>query len=185
MKNSLVTAFVFTSFFGSIAMAHDIHNVASDHTHSNNLVYTHSVSSAYDHHQAHDNTSQYNNYGHYYRTPQVTTNTATYYTRSYPVSSTYTYTTTPNTTIHYPPFAYSSCANNCNQTSERITVTKKLNTNTKTYRAPSEYSAQESYMVTPRKSPYNCTNQTAHSTTYVSPYKTHKLTTATCYGCGY
>jgi len=185
MKTSFLSAFVLATCFSATALAHDIHNVASDHTHPA-PVYTHSVSSAYDHNSVHlPSKNHYSQYNYGYSLPKVTTNTATYYTRNYPVSNTYTYLTTPNTGIHYPPFAYSSCANNCNQTQKRITVTSNIGTRAKTYRAPSEYSAQQTYIPTPVRNNHVCTNHAAHSTTYVSPYQTHKLTTSTCYGCGH
>lgn len=172
-----------TVFTGSV-LAHDIHNVVSDHYHPG-PVYTHSVSSAYDHNRAHDYNSSYTNKHHYNRSqhlPKVTTNTATYYTRSYPVKKSYTYLTTPNTTIHHPPYAYSSCANRCDQSvPQRITVSSTLGGHNITYRAPSEYSAQENIIPTPSRH-YRAYLE-PRTTTHVSPYQTHKLTTTTCYNC--
>lgn len=186
MKFLLLSAIASVGLFGAQTFAHDIHNVSSDHTHPSNY-YTHSVSSDYDHHKAH-NYNQYEcpKHQHNYHigcpTTKVTTNTATYYTRSYPVKNTFTYLTTPNTTIHQPPYAYSSCANRCDQTQKRITVSRNLGTNTVTYRAPSEYSAQQNYVVTPSNS-YRSARYYNNTTTHVSPFKTHKLTTTTCYNC--
>lgn len=177
MKLLLLSIITSASLFGAQTFAHDIYNVYND--------YTYPVSSDYDHHKAHhyyNDSSQYFNYYTPYNRPKVTTNTATYYTRSYPVKNTFTYLTTPNTTVHQPPYAYSSCANRCDQTQKRITVSRKLGTNTVTYRAPSEYSAQNNYLVTPNNS-YRAPRYYNNTTTYVSPYKTYKLTTTTCYNC--
>jgi len=135
----------------SQASAHDIHNQASDHTHRHHLD-THTISSHYGyntpvHGRAYDGTA-YNRYqsGHThqvrptanYRAPQ--TEVETYYTRNYPVKSQYTAYTTPNTTIHQPPYAYSSCAHNCEEP-RRILVSRTVNNQKRTYRAPSEFEA--------------------------------------------
>lgn len=191
MKFLLLSAIASVGLFGAQTFAHDIHNVASDHTHPGNY-YTHSVSSDYDHHKAHNTYNKYgysNNYHNRYtryNLPKVTTNTATYYTRSYPVKNTYTYYTTPNTTIHQPPFAYSSCAGNCQNQPKRIMVSSKIGQKDYTYRAPSEYKAScaHRYVGTPQKITNGC--RSSHRTTYASPYKTHKLTTcSSCRSCSY
>lgn len=167
------------------ASAHDIHNRASDHTHPGNL-YTHSVSSHVNHHKAHHynghkaHRSTKQNYKAAYHYPQ--TKTATYYTRSYPIKNTYTYYRPANTTIHQPPFAYSSCAGNCQTQPKRILVSSKVGTRDYSYRAPSEYRSH-SYIQTPRKGTNGCTANYHRNTTYVSPYKTHKL--STCSSCGH
>lgn len=180
MKTFSLSAFAFLLFFGASAQAHDIHNTASDHTHRGNL-YTHSVSSDYDHHTSHQygySKNRNNCYGS--RCGSTTTNTSTYYSRSYPVQNNYTYYTTPNTTIHQPPFAYSSCASNNCQSPKRIMVSSNLGARNYTYRAPSEYQAGHNYVTTPRNVRNGCSSR---STTHVSPYRTHKLTSCTTYGC--
>jgi hypothetical protein len=128
--------------------------------------------------------SPYNNNYHYPR-PTLTTNTATYYSRNFPVTNTYQYVTTPNIGIHHPPYAYSGCAHNCSHapTQQRITVSRNLGNNTRTYRAPSEYSAQERYVVTPSHNRFRAHNPITSTVNHVSPFRTHKLTTTTCYNC--
>jgi|GEM_PF-6925432 len=182
MKTLTLSAFALLLTFGATAQAHDIHRTASDHTHPGN-VYTHSVSSHYDHHANHhyDNHNSHRRNCSGYNCGRTTTNTATYYTRNYPVTQTYTYNTTPNTTIHQPPYAYSSCAGNC-QPSKRIMVSRNLGSRNQTYRAPSEYNANHRYIQTPRKQT-NCGTSRNH--TYVSPYRTHKLNTCTSFGCNH
>lgn len=182
MKTPLIASFTFALLFSGTVLAH-----------SNNTTTNHSTSQPYNNYSHSNNYAQnqtplvninynpapvHNRHAH----QRVTTNTATYYTRNYPVSNTYTYLTTPNTTIHQPPFAYSSCANRCDQTQQRITVTSNLGSRGYTYRAPSEYSAQDRYVNTPRNNAYNYYNRPSHTVTHVSPYKTHKITTNTRYG---
>lgn len=182
MKMPIIASFTFALLFSGTALAHSHYST------------NYSTSSASHHNDVHENyytqshaplvninyntTPSHNRHAH----QKVTTNTATYYTRNYPVSNTYTYLTTPNTTIHQPPFAYSSCANRCDQTQQLITVTHKLGSRGYTYRAPSEYSAQNDYVTTPRKSTHNCNHYPSHTVTHASPYQTHKLTTNTRYG---
>ncbi len=162
MKTSIIASFAFALLFGGTTLAHN--RYPQSQTPLVNINYNPAPT--------------HNQHAH----QRITTNTATYYTRNYPVSSTYTYLTTPNTTIHQPQFAYSSCANRCDQAQQRITVTRKLGSRGYTYRAPSEYSAQNYYVVTPHNNRYDYYNRPSHTLTYVSPYQTHKLTTNTYYG---
>lgn len=186
MKNCILSFLALTLMVSSTALAHDIHRQASDHYHPA-PVYTHSVSSAYDHGLS----PIY--YGHNddpYHTllpvaQNYTTNTATYYTRYFPFTNTYPYLTTPNTTIHQPPFAYSTCASNCTQTQKRIMVSRNISPNAKTYRAPSEYSAQQNIIITPQNRAFSFQNTRFHNTTYISPNQNYHLNTSTCYRCTY
>ena len=185
MKTPFIATFAFALLFSGSALAQQPY-VTTNHsnlqTHNNYLYPNH-----YAQNQAPLVNINYNPtpaYNHYAQ-PKVTTNTATYYSRSYPVTNTYTYTTAQNNGIHHPPYAYSSCANRCDQTPQRITVSRNLGARAHTYRAPSEYSAQTNYVVTPQNRNYQYDNRPSHSVTHVSPYQTHKLTTTRTYGYGY
>lgn len=174
MKTFILSAFALSALVSTNAYAHNAHS--SNHSHAPHTYNYQSDDHHYNHHTAHRG-----NDCHGSSCGRLTTNTATYYSRSYPVTNTYSYYTTPNTTIHQPPFAYSSCAHNCDDP-KRIMVTSKLGSRNYTYRAPSEYNASHRYVNTPRKIT-NCNK--ARSTSYVSPYRTHKLTTCTSFGCSY
>jgi len=185
MKKITFLAFAFTLLLGGNALA--------DHNHHydyNDFEYAH-AHDRYNHH-GHSNYHGHNTHSHAHHNYQAPArgrevrSTATYYTRSYPVSKTYTYQTTPNTTIHHPPYATSTCAHRCEPTTKRVTVSRQTGGRTYTYRAPSEHSGQERRIITPRKRTHTCTDNLAkHRQTYVSPYQTHKLSTTTCTHCHY
>lgn len=189
MKTFTLSALALVLTLGT-ASAHDIHNQASDHTHPQNL-YTHSVSSHVNHHDVHHYNGQYNYHQGSHKKAQPTsylapTTTKTYYTRQYPVKRNYTYYRPANTTIHQPPYAYSSCAGRCDQAPKRMMVSSTVGHRSHTYRAPSEYKASCSLkqLPTPRKVTNGCRQN--HGYHYTSPVTTHKVSTCgSCGGCSY